>query len=137
MLASAGWRRRGIHKTLTALLPAVTAALMGRPVHVVTVNDYLAERDGELLQPVYRALGLSTGTVKHGQSPSERRHAYGCDVTYCSNKELVFDHLRDRHTLGSSQRLASHGVSRLLRTWRAVAPTSSSTRQSDMQEAST
>lgn len=91
----------GEGKTLTALLPAVSAALMGRPVHVVTVNDYLAERDAELLQPVYRALGLSTGTVRHGQSPSERQHAYDCDVTYCSNKELVFDYLRDRQFLGS------------------------------------
>ena len=91
----------GEGKTLTAVLPAVAAALMGRPVHVVTVNDYLAERDGELLRPVYRALGLTVGVAKHGQPPAERQRAYACDVTYCTNKELVFDYLRDRLTLGS------------------------------------
>jgi preprotein translocase subunit SecA len=86
----------GEGKTITALLPAVTAALCGVPVHIVTVNDYLAKRDFEWLEPVYRALGLSVGLVQHGQDPLFRRNAYACDVTYCTNKELAFDYLRDR-----------------------------------------
>jgi preprotein translocase subunit SecA len=90
----------GEGKTLTALLPAITAALMGRPVHIITVNDYLARRDAEQLAPVYNALGLSVGLVEHGQLPEERQRAYASDVTYCTNKELVFDYLRDRLALG-------------------------------------
>ena len=90
----------GEGKTLTALLPAVVAGLMGRPVHIVTVNDYLARRDAEQLCPVYNALGLSVGLVESGQEPQDRQRAYACDVTYCTNKELVFDYLRDRLTLG-------------------------------------
>jgi preprotein translocase subunit SecA len=90
----------GEGKTLTALLPAITAALMGRPVHIITVNDYLARRDAEQLAPVYNALGLSVGLVEHGQLPHERQRAYASDVTYCTNKELVFDYLRDRLALG-------------------------------------
>ena len=90
----------GEGKTLTALLPAITAALMGRPVHIITVNDYLARRDAEQLAPVYNALGLIVGLVEHGQLPLERQRAYSSDVTYCTNKELVFDYLRDRLALG-------------------------------------
>jgi preprotein translocase subunit SecA len=93
----------GEGKTLTALLPAVAAALAGRPVHVITVNDYLARRDAEQLRPVYGALGLSVGLVQHGQGLRERQLAYGADVTYCTNKELVFDYLRDRLVLGTSR----------------------------------
>lgn len=99
----------GEGKTLTALLPAVAAGLMGRPVHIVTVNDYLARRDAEALGPVYNALGLSVGLVVNGQEPKERQQAYACDVTYCTNKELVFDYLRDRLVLGPRR-----GRSRLL-----------------------
>ena len=98
----------GEGKTLTALLPAITAALSGRPVHIITVNDYLARRDAEQLTPVYQALGLTVGLVEHGQLPQERQRAYASDVTYCTNKELVFDYLRDRLALGprrSSARL--------------------------------
>ena len=73
----------------------------GKPVHVVTVNDYLAQRDAEQLRPVYNALGLSVGFVVQGQPPEQRRAAYACDVTYCTNKDLVFDYLRDRLALGS------------------------------------
>ena len=90
----------GEGKTLTALLPAITAALMGRSVHIITVNDYFARRDAEQLAPVYNALGLTVGLVQHGQLPQERQHAYASDVTYCTNKELVFDYLRDRLALG-------------------------------------
>src|SRR5262245_9998566 len=86
----------GEGKTIVALLPAITVALSGLPVHVVTVNDYLAKRDADTLRPVYEALGLSVGLIQAGQTTEMRRAAYACDVTYCTNKELVFDYLRDR-----------------------------------------
>jgi preprotein translocase subunit SecA len=90
----------GEGKTLTATLAAATAALAGRAVHVVTVNDYLAERDSEQMARVYQRLGLTTGCIRQGQQPPERRAAYACDITYCSNKEIAFDYLRDRLVLG-------------------------------------
>ena len=90
----------GEGKTLTAILAASVAALAGIPVHVITVNDYLARRDADLMGPVYRALGLSVGVVVHGMTPAQRRDAYRCDVTYCTNKEVAFDYLRDRLALG-------------------------------------
>jgi preprotein translocase subunit SecA len=90
----------GEGKTLVATLPASTVALAGLPVHVVTVNDYLAERDARLMRPLYQALGLSVGVVTSGMSLEARRQAYACDVTYSTNKELVFDYLRDRIALG-------------------------------------
>ncbi|MGB8436274.1 MAG: preprotein translocase subunit SecA, partial [Burkholderiales bacterium] len=91
----------GEGKTLTATLPACTAALAGFPVHVITVNDYLTARDAESMRPVYAALGLTVGVVIHGGDPASRRNAYGCDITYCTNKELTFDYLRDRIAIGS------------------------------------
>jgi preprotein translocase subunit SecA len=90
----------GEGKTLTATLPAVTAALAGIPVHIITVNDYLAARDAEWMAPIYRALGLRVGVVVHGLDPAARQTAYASDVTYCTNKEIVFDYLRDRLVLG-------------------------------------
>jgi preprotein translocase subunit SecA len=90
----------GEGKTLAATLAASTAALAGIPVHVVTVNDYLAARDAEWMAPIYRALGLSVGVVVHGLDAGARRAAYACDVTYCPNKELAFDYLRDRLVIG-------------------------------------
>jgi preprotein translocase subunit SecA len=90
----------GEGKTLTATLAASTAALGGIPVHVVTVNDYLARRDAEWMEPVYSALGLTVGAVVHGMDHEERRAAYACDITYCTSKELAFDYLRDRLALG-------------------------------------
>jgi preprotein translocase subunit SecA len=89
----------GEGKTLTATLPACAAALAGMPVHIVTVNDYLAKRDAALMAPLYEALGLSVGVVTQGLPPEARRQAYASDVTYCTNKELVFDYLRDRIAL--------------------------------------
>jgi preprotein translocase subunit SecA len=92
----------GEGKTLTATLPACTAALAGIPVHVISVNDYLVERDAGLMGPVYQALGLSVGTVCEKEAdPEARRRAYGCDVTYVSNKQVAFDYLRDRLVRGS------------------------------------
>jgi len=86
----------GEGKTLTATLPAFTAALAGLPVHVITVNDYLARRDADWMRPVYASLGLRVAAVTHDVSPEDRRRAYRCDVAYCTNKEIVFDYLRDR-----------------------------------------
>jgi len=94
----------GEGKTLTATLAAATAALGGRAVHVITVNDYLAGRDAEWMRPVYSALGLTVGCVVHGVEPDQRRAAYAEDVTYCSNKEIAFDYLRDRLLLGGKLR---------------------------------
>lgn len=91
----------GEGKTLTATLPVCTAALAGLPVHVITVNDYLAERDANWMRPVYESLGLSVGIAVHGMEPVDRRKAYSCDITYCSNKELAFDYLKDRIALGN------------------------------------
>ncbi|PLX72638.1 MAG: prepilin peptidase [Desulfuromonas sp.] len=93
----------GEGKTLTATLPAATAALAGWPVHVISVNDYLTERDAEEMGPVYRALGLSVGCVVHGQQPPERQQAYRANVIYCTNKEVAFDYLRDKLVLQERQ----------------------------------
>lgn len=103
----------GEGKTLTATLPACTAALAGMPVHIITVNDYLAARDTELMKPVYEALGLSVGTIVQGMSADARRRAYGCDVTYCTNKEIAFDYLKDRITLGQKRSRAQLQLERL------------------------
>ena len=91
----------GEGKTLTVTLAAITAAFSGVPVHVVTVNDYLAQRDVETLRPLYAFFGVSTGSVVQGMTPDQRRSAYGCDVAYCTNKELAFDYLRDILALGN------------------------------------
>ena len=90
----------GEGKTLTATLAAITMAIAGHPVHVVTVNDYLVARDAEKLAPLYGFFGLSVGTVVQGMEIPARRAAYACDVTYCTNKELAFDYLKDRVTMG-------------------------------------
>jgi len=103
----------GEGKTLTATLTAATAALAGRAVHVITVNDYLAERDSEWTRPVYEALGLTVGCVKQGMDPESRRAAYRRDVVYCSNKEIAFDYLRDRRVLGGRPRAIAMKVDTL------------------------
>jgi preprotein translocase subunit SecA len=90
----------GEGKTISATLPACAVALAGYPVHVITVNDYLAKRDAGQMAPLYRMLGLSVGAVVSGMSPAAKREAYSCSVTYCTNKELAFDYLRDRTALG-------------------------------------
>ncbi len=92
----------GEGKTLTATLVAGTAGLAGVPIHVVTANDYLVRRDAELMEPLYAALGLSVGIVVGGQSLEERQAAYAKDITYCTNKDLAFDYLRDRMVLGQT-----------------------------------
>ena len=87
--------RTGEGKTLVATLPVYLNALTGAGVHVVTVNDYLAQRDAEWMGRIYRFLGLSVGVIHHGLDDDQRRAAYGCDVTYATNNELGFDYLRD------------------------------------------
>ncbi len=89
----------GEGKTLTAVLPVATMAMAGVPCHVVSVNDYLTERDAGQMRPVYEAVGLRVAHVVSSLSPDERRRAYEADVTYCTNQELVFDYLRDRIAL--------------------------------------
>jgi len=95
----------GEGKTLLATLPACTAALAGIPVHIITVNDYLAGRDAQLMSPVYTALGLTVGAALADTDINERRNAYRCDITYCTNKQVAFDYLRDRLLL---KRYSSH-----------------------------
>ena len=90
----------GEGKTLAALITAATAALAGIPVHVITANDYLVQRDAEHLEPIYALLGLRVGFLTQASTPEQRRTAYACDITYCTAKDLVFDYLRDRLTFG-------------------------------------
>jgi preprotein translocase subunit SecA len=94
----------GEGKTLTATLPAATAALAGIPVHIITVNDFLVARDAAWMKPLYDVLGLSVGTILEGMSPTDRRRAYGCSITYCTNKQVVFDYLKDRLLLQQENR---------------------------------
>jgi preprotein translocase subunit SecA len=103
----------GEGKTFSASLAACTVALAGYPVHVITVNDYLAERDAHEMAPLYSFLGLSVGSVIQGMQKPERRAAYARDITYASNKELAFDYLRDRTTQqgsGSAMHRALHAL---------------------------
>ena len=91
--------KTGEGKTLVAVLPAYLNALTGEGVHIVTVNDYLARRDREWMGKVHRFMGLSVGLIVHGLTPSERREAYACDITYGTNNEIGFDYLRDNMAL--------------------------------------
>ena len=87
--------KTGEGKTLVSTLPAYLNALTGRGVHVVTVNDYLARRDAEMMGQVHRFLGLSVGLIQQDMPPAERQRNYACDITYATNSELGFDYLRD------------------------------------------
>ena len=87
--------RTGEGKTLVATLPCYLNALSGKGVHVVTVNDYLAERDSEWMGRIHRFLGLSVGVILNNMTPAQRRDAYACDITYGTNNEFGFDYLRD------------------------------------------
>src|SRR5437868_6100942 len=87
--------KTGEGKTLVATLPAVLNSLAGRGVHIVTVNDYLARRDAEWMSPLYRGLGLTIGVIVHDLDDTQRRAAYGADITYGTNNEYGFDYLRD------------------------------------------
>ncbi|MCI3131652.1 preprotein translocase subunit SecA [Phenylobacterium aquaticum] len=87
--------RTGEGKTLVATAPTYLNALTGKGVHVITVNDYLAQRDGEWMGQVYQFLGLTVGTIVHGLSQTQRKQAYQSDITYGTNNEFGFDYLRD------------------------------------------
>ncbi len=95
----------GEGKTLLATMPAAVAAWRGRGVHVITANDYLAQRDAETMRPVYEACGLTVGFVIGELDPLARRAAYHCDVTYTTNKEAAADFLRDRLVQGRTRGL--------------------------------
>jgi preprotein translocase subunit SecA len=87
--------RTGEGKTLTATLTVFLNTLAGDPVHLVTVNDYLARRDADWMRPIYEMLGVTVGVIQSEMRPLERREMYGCDVTYGTNSEFGFDYLRD------------------------------------------
>ncbi|MCI8430908.1 MAG: preprotein translocase subunit SecA [Lachnospiraceae bacterium] len=95
--------RTGEGKTLVSTLPAYLNALEGKGVHVVTVNDYLANRDAEWMGKVHEFLGLTVGVVLNSSTKEERRAAYGCDITYITNNELGFDYLRDNMVIYKNQ----------------------------------
>ncbi|WP_397545188.1 DEAD/DEAH box helicase, partial [Salinibacterium sp.] len=87
--------KTGEGKTLTAVFAAYLNAIPSRGVHVITVNDYLASYQSELMGRIFRALGMSVGVILSGQTPPERREQYACDITYGTNNEFGFDYLRD------------------------------------------
>ncbi len=96
----------GEGKTLAATLPAAAAALAGIPVHVISVNDYLVERDAEAMRPIYEALGLSVAALSERETDAQvRRAGYACDITYATAKQIAFDYLRD-----GLERHRQHGV---------------------------
>lgn len=97
--------RTGEGKTLVATLPSYLNALGGDPVHIVTVNDYLAVRDSEWMGKIFKFLGLSVGVVISGQQPEEKKAAYQCDIVYGTNNEYGFDYLRDNMAFGSEERV--------------------------------
>ena len=90
--------KTGEGKTLTSVLPAYLNALSGKGVHIVTVNDYLAKRDAEMMGRVHHFLGLEVGVILSEMRPAERKKAYDADITYGTNNELGFDYLRDNMT---------------------------------------
>ena len=104
----------GEGKTLTAAPAAVVAALSGMPVHVVTVNDYLAARDAEELRPIFDFLGLTVGVIDSDMEAPARAAAYRCDITYISNKNLTFDYLRDRVSLRARRGLGRRRMAALM-----------------------
>ena len=95
--------KTGEGKTLVATLAAYLNALAGKGVHIVTVNDYLAQRDSEWMGRIYRFLALSVGVIRHDLNDAERQAAYSCDITYGTNNEFGFDYLRDNMKFDLSQ----------------------------------
>ncbi len=95
--------RTGEGKTLVSTLPAYLNALEGKGVHIVTVNDYLAQRDSEWMGRIHEFLGLTVGVVLNSMDNDERRKAYNCDITYITNNELGFDYLRDNMVIYKEQ----------------------------------
>ncbi|MDC7228603.1 MAG: preprotein translocase subunit SecA [Spirochaetales bacterium] len=97
--------KTGEGKTLSSVSAAYLNALSGKGVHVVTVNDYLAERDAEWMKPVYAMLGLTVGSILSNMDPETRKKSYACDITYGTNNEFGFDYLRDNMKWGASDRV--------------------------------
>ena len=95
----------GEGKTLVETLPAYLNALTGKGVHIVTVNEYLAKRDAEWMGKVYKFLGLTVGVILNEQNDEQKRKAYLCDITYCTNNELGFDYLRDNMARSKKERV--------------------------------
>ncbi len=95
--------KTGEGKTLVATLATYLNAIPARGVHIITVNDYLAKYQSELMGRIFRALGMSTGCIVSGQTPDERRLQYQCDITYGTNNEFGFDYLRDNMALGKAE----------------------------------
>ncbi len=100
-----GEMRTGEGKTLVATLPVYLNALTGKGVHVITVNDYLAQRDAEWMAPVYEFLGMNVGVILSGQTHEQKKEAYGSDITYGTNNEYGFDYLRDNMAFEKEQRV--------------------------------
>ena len=94
----------GEGKTLTATMPATVAGWRGRGCHIITVNDYLAKRDAEWMGRIYHFCGLKVAHVEQGMLDADRRAAYAADITYCTNKEVTADFLRDRLDPGPLRR---------------------------------
>ncbi|MCA0711870.1 preprotein translocase subunit SecA, partial [Clostridioides difficile] len=97
--------KTGEGKTLVEVAPVYLNALTGKGVHVITVNDYLAERDKELMRPVYESLGMTVGVIISNQDPNIRKQQYKCDITYGTNSEFGFDYLRDNMVPDSSYKV--------------------------------
>ena len=102
--------RTGEGKTLVATLPAYLNALTGKGVHIVTVNDYLANRDAEWMGKIHRFLGLTVGTIVHGYDDAHKQSQYGCDITYGTNSEFGFDYLRDNMKFSLSDYVQGRGL---------------------------
>lgn len=100
--------RTGEGKTLVATIAAYLNALAGVPVHIVTVNDYLARRDAKEMSIIYNTLGLTVGVITHGQSFEEKKTAYSCNIVYATNNELGFDYLRDNMAIHGERRAMGH-----------------------------
>ncbi len=95
----------GEGKTLVATMPLYLNALSGKGAHLVTVNDYLAQRDSEWMGPIYKFLGLTVGVIKGGMNPEDRKEMYECDITYGTNNEFGFDYLRDNMVIEAEQKV--------------------------------
>ena len=110
----------GEGKTLTATMPATVAGWRGRGCHIITVNDYLAQRDAEWMGKIYRFCGLSVAHIEQAMSADDRRAAYYADITYCTNKEVSADFLRDRLALGRVRGLSSALLTKIARGGRSI-----------------
>lgn len=110
----------GEGKTLTATMTTTVAGWRGRGCHVITVNDYLAKRDAEWMGPIYRFCGLRVAYIEQAMPQTERREAYLADITYCTNKEVTADFLRDRLVLGRLKGLSSVLLANIAQTGRQV-----------------